>query len=110
MEVIELRATMIFAEVTGGEIKKGDYDALLVVQPNNLDNEKLDDLIGAIKAGVPTAIFEDPLPLIQGGLTGTFEPRRNNQQGGGPGQPAPPAPEKRRPQQALEFIGRTLQC
>ena len=94
-EVInELRKQYDIQEVTGGEIKKGDYDALLVVQPNNLDNEKLDDLIGAIKAGVPTAIFEDPLPLIQGGLTGTFEPRRNNQQGGGPGQPAPPAPEK----------------
>ena len=34
------------------------------------------------------------MPLIQGGLTGTYEPRRNNQGGGGPGQPPPPAPEK----------------
>ena len=66
----------------------------MVVQPSTLDNEKLDDLIAAIKAGVPTAIFEDPLPLIQGSVTGTYEPRRNNQQGGGPGQPPPPAPEK----------------
>ncbi len=71
-----------------------DYDALLVVQPNNLDNQKMDDLIAAIKSGIPTAIFEDPLPLIQGGLTGTYDPRRNNQGGGGPGQPPPPAPEK----------------
>ena len=92
--ITELRKQYDIQEVTGGEIKKGDYDALLVVQPNNLDNEKLDDLLGAIKAGIPTAIFEDPLPLIQGGLTGTYEPRRNNQQGGGPGQPPPPAPEK----------------
>ncbi|MDG1139794.1 MAG: Gldg family protein [Opitutales bacterium] len=92
--ITELRKQYDIQEVTGGEITKGDYDALMVVQPNNLDNEKLDDLIGAIKAGIPTAIFEDPLPLIQGSLTGTFEPRRNNQQGGGPGQPAPPAPEK----------------
>ena len=85
-EVInELRKQYDIQEVTGGEISKDDYDALLVVQPNNLDNQKLDDLIGAIKAGIPTAIFEDPLPLIQGGLTGTYEPRRNNQQGGGPG-------------------------
>jgi ABC-type transport system involved in multi-copper enzyme maturation permease subunit len=92
--ITELRKQYDIQEVTGGDISKDDYDALMVVQPNNLDNEKLDDLIGAIKAGIPTAIFEDPLPLIQGSLTGTYEPRRNNQQGGGPGQPAPPAPEK----------------
>ena len=92
--VSELRKQYDVQEVTGGEIKKGDYDAIMVVQPSTLDNEKLDDLIAAIKAGVPTAIFEDPLPLIQGSVTGTYEPRRNNQQGGGPGQPPPPAPEK----------------
>ena len=94
-EVInELRKQYDVQDVTGGEINKGDYDALLVVQPSTLDNEKLDNLIAAIKSGIPTAIFEDPLPLIQGGVTGTYEPRRNNQQGGGPGQPPPPAPEK----------------
>ena len=52
-------------DVTGGEISKGDYDALLVVQPSTLDNEKLDNLIAAIKSGIPTAIFEDPLPLFK---------------------------------------------
>ncbi len=92
--VNELRKQYDVQDVTGGEINKGDYDALLVVQPSTLDNEKMDELIAAIKSGVPTAIFEDPLPLIQGGVTGTYEPRRNNQQGGGPGQPPPPAPEK----------------
>ncbi len=92
--ISELRKQYDVQEVTGGEISKNDYDALLVVQPNNLDNQKMDDLIAAIKSGIPTAIFEDPLPLIQGGLTGTYDPRRNNQGGGGPGQPPPPAPEK----------------
>ena len=92
--VSELRKQYDVQEVTGGDIKSGDYDALMVVQPSTLDNEKLDDLIAAIKAGIPTAIFEDPLPLIQGSVTGTYEPRRNKQQGGGPGQPPPPAPEK----------------
>jgi len=91
--VNELRKQYDVQDVTGGDIKKGDYDALMVVQPSTLDNEKLNDLIAAIKAGIPTAIFEDPLPLIQGSVTGTYEPRRNNQQGGGPGQPPPPAPE-----------------
>ncbi|HAD21808.1 MAG TPA: hypothetical protein DCF87_06810, partial [Opitutae bacterium] len=92
--ITELRKQYDVQEITGGEVSKDDYDALLVVQPNNLDNEKLDSLIAAIKSGIPTAIFEDPLPLIQGGLTGTYDPRRNNQGGGGPGQPPPPAPEK----------------
>ncbi len=70
-----------------------------------MDDEKLDDLIGAIKAGVPTAIFEDPLPLIQGGLTGTYEPRRNNQQGGGPGESSPPAPQKGDLNKLWELLG-----
>ena len=91
--ITELRKQYDVQEVTGGTIKKGDYDALLVVQPSTLDNAKLDELIAAIKAGIPTAIFEDPLPLIQGGITGTYDPRRNNQQGG-PGQPPPTPPEK----------------
>ena len=73
--ISELRKQYDVQEVTGGEISKNDYDALLVVQPNNLDNQKMDDLIAAIKSGIPTAIFEDPLPLIQGGLTGTYDPR-----------------------------------
>ncbi|MBT7740879.1 MAG: hypothetical protein HN727_03670 [Opitutae bacterium] len=92
--VSELRKQYDVQEVTGGPINKGDYDALVVVQPSTLDEEKLGDLIAAIKAGVPTAVFEDPLPLIHGGFPGTYEPRRSNQQGGGPGQPPPPAPSK----------------
>ena len=92
--VTELRKQYDVQEVTGGPINKGDYDALVVVQPSTLDEEKLGDLIAAIKAGVPTAVFEDPLPLIHGGFPGTYEPRRSNQQGGGPGQPPPPAPSK----------------
>ena len=91
--------------MTGGSIVQGDYDALMVVQPSTLDNAKLDELIAAIKAGIPTAIFEDPLPLIQGGITGTYEPRRNNQQGGGPGQPPPPAPEKGDLQKLWDLLG-----
>ncbi|MBT3570356.1 MAG: hypothetical protein HN494_16010, partial [Opitutae bacterium] len=92
--VTELRKQYDVQEVTGGPINKGDYDALVVVQPSTLDEEKLGDLIAAIKAGVPTAVFEDPLPLIHGGFPGTYDPRRSNQQGGGPGQPPPPAPSK----------------
>jgi hypothetical protein len=49
----------------------------------------MDDLVAAIKSGIPTAIFEDPLPLIQGSVTGTYEPRRNNNSGPDQGGSAP---------------------
>ena len=77
----ELNKQYDVQEVTGGDISPEDYDALVVVQPSTLDNEKMDDLVAAIKSGIPTAIFEDPLPLIQGSVTGTYEPRRNNNSG-----------------------------
>jgi len=77
----ELNKQYDVQEVTGGDISPEDYDALVVVQPSTLDNEKMDDLVSAIKSGIPTAIFEDPLPLIQGSVTGTYEPRRNNNSG-----------------------------
>ena len=77
----ELNKQYDVQEVTGGDISSEDYDALIVVQPSTLDNEKMDDLVAAIKSGIPTAIFEDPLPLIQGSVTGTYEPRRNNNSG-----------------------------
>ena len=35
--ITELRKQYDVQEVTGGTIKKGDYDALLVVQPSTLD-------------------------------------------------------------------------
>ena len=85
----ELNKQYDVQEVTGGEISPDDYDALVVVQPSTLDNEKMDDLVAAIKSGIPTAIFEDPLPLIQGSVTGTYEPRRNNNSGPDQGGSAP---------------------
>lgn len=81
-------------DVEGAPLKKGDYDALLVVQPSTLDDAKLDFLLAAIRAGVPTAIFEDPLPIAIGGrFNGTYEDRQS-QQPGGPNQPPPTAPQK----------------
>ena len=85
----ELNKQYDVQEVTGGGISPDDYDALVVVQPSTLDNEKMDDLVAAIKSGIPTAIFEDPLPLIQGSVTGTYEPRRNNNSGPDQGGSAP---------------------
>ena len=39
-----------------------DYDILFVVQPSSLQELQLSQLIDAINKGIPTAIFEDPIP------------------------------------------------
>ncbi len=56
-------------------IQPDKYDVLMVVQPSSLSPEGLDNLLAAIRAGVPTAIFEDPMPQF-GIAPGTSEPRR----------------------------------
>lgn len=56
-------------------IEADKYDVLLAVQPSSLSPEGLNNFIAAIRAGVPTAIFEDPLPVL-GSAPGTAEPRR----------------------------------
>jgi len=56
------------------------YDVLLAVQPSSLAPEAMDHFVAAVKSGQPTAIFEDPLPVLMVGVPGTAQPRR----GGGP--------------------------
>jgi ABC-2 type transport system permease protein len=72
-----------------------EYDALLVVQPSSLTDPQLDQLLATIRGGMPTAIFEDPMPLMDGSVPGTNAPRRP--QGGGMMgmQPQPPEPKGR---------------
>ncbi len=50
------------------------YDALLVVQPSTLDAKGVDNLIAAIREGVPTAIFEDPFPAALPVMTPPGQP------------------------------------
>ncbi len=57
------------------------FDVLMVVQPSSLTPPQLENLIDSIRAGQPTAIFEDPLPAFIGGAPGTGQP--NPPQGGG---------------------------
>ncbi len=66
------------------------YKVLLAVQPSSLAPDEMVNFTDAVKAGVPTAIFEDPMPFLSG-MPGTGEPK----QPGGPmamfggGQPQP---------------------
>ena len=57
------------------------YDVLLAVQPSSLGPEQMNNFVAAVRAGQPTAIFEDPLPVLMNGVPGTSQPRRG---GGGP--------------------------
>ncbi len=57
------------------------YDVLLAVQPSSLGPEPMNNFVAAVRAGQPTAIFEDPLPVLMNGVPGTSQPRRG---GGGP--------------------------
>ena len=52
------------------------YDVLLAVQPSSLGPEQMDNFVAAVKSGQPTAIFEDPMPYLAGGVPATREPRR----------------------------------
>lgn len=73
-------------------ISTDQFDVLFVVQPSSLNPQQLINLVDAVKAGVPTAIFEDPFPFAYQGIPGTGEPKQaqnNPMLGGG----APPEPK-----------------
>ncbi len=56
-----------------------NIDALLAVQPSTLGPQQMPHFIEAVRRGVPTAIFEDPLPTMFE-VPGTSQPRRAPQQ------------------------------
>ena len=70
-------------------ISVDQYDVMLVVQPSSLPPEQLANLVEAVKKGVPTAVFEDPMPVMFS-FPGTGEPKQP--QGGMFGQ-QPPQPK-----------------
>lgn len=71
-------------------IDAAKYDVLMVAQPSSLTNAELDNVISAIKQGLPTAIFEDPRPML---MQGTPTGERKQPPGGMFGGGGPP-PEK----------------
>ena len=66
-------------------------DAILAVQPSSLAPEELNNFIAAVRAGLPTAIFEDPQSAINPSIPGTGDPRPAAGGGmfGGGGAPPP---------------------
>jgi ABC-2 type transport system permease protein len=68
------------------------YDVLLVAQPSSLSPPQLANVTDAVMSGVPTAIFEDPLPFRMGNVPGTDQPKRPRQS---MGMMMPPPPEEK---------------
>lgn len=63
------------------QIDTEKFDVLLAVQPSSLAPEEMINFTAAVVAGVPTAIFEDPVVVaFEGGIPGTGDPK---QAGGG---------------------------
>lgn len=69
-----------------------DVDALLAVQPSSLGPQQMDNFVEAVKGGLPTAIFEDPLPVALP-VPGTSAPKRPPPQMSMMGMNQPPQPK-----------------
>ena len=73
-------------------IEPGRYDVLIVVQPSSLGPPELNNLVEVVKAGQPTALFEDPMPIFLRSAPGTGQPKQapgGGMFGGGGGGPQP---------------------
>ncbi|QDU31953.1 ABC-type uncharacterized transport system [Anatilimnocola aggregata] len=75
-------------------IELGKYDVLLVVQPSSLGPQALSNVVEAIKAGQPAAIFEDPAPIVLGGGSVVGTNQEKPPQGGFMGMGGGPPPPK----------------
>ncbi len=53
------------------------YDVLLAVQPSSLSPQGMKNLLDVIKAGTPTAIFDDPAPAMMAQATPIGQDKRN---------------------------------
>lgn len=88
--VEELEKQYEVVQVDPNEPITEEVDVLLVVQPSSLTQPQLDHLVAEIKTGTPTAIFEDPLPVMMS-APGTSQPKPPR--GGMMGMGAPPEPK-----------------
>jgi len=75
--VDELEKQYDVVQVDAGVPIEERFDVLLAVQPSSLGPEQMVNFVAAVKAGQPTVIFEDPLPVLMQAVPGTGQPRRS---------------------------------
>ncbi|PQO29181.1 ABC transporter permease [Blastopirellula marina] len=68
-------------------IDPSSYDVLLAVQPSSLSPAAMKNFLDAVKAGVPTAIFDDPAPALMAQATAIGQDKRNPFPGRRPPEP-----------------------
>lgn len=79
--ITELRKQYDVVQVDPEQPIIDDFDVLLAVQPSSTSPEAMNNIVEAVKRGVPIAVFEDPMPAFFT-APGTGQPRMAG--GGGP--------------------------
>ena len=102
--VTELRKQYKIVEVNPNNKIDGKFDVLLAVQPSSLAPPQMQNFVDAVKRGIPTAIFEDPMPLFSS-APGTDEQKR----GQGMLAPMQPPQEKGNLQSLWDVLGVSLE-
>jgi ABC-2 type transport system permease protein len=104
--ITELRKQYEVSRVDPAQPIADNYDVLLVAQPSMLGPQEMDNLVDAIKSGMPTALFEDPFPYFYPPqiAAGTADPKMS-QMGGMAGMFGGPQNE---PKGDIEQLWRTL--
>jgi hypothetical protein len=78
-EVVPVSPADLMAPPKPGEPEKR-WDVLLAVQPSAMGVQEMNGFVAAIRAGQPAVIFEDPFLFTMGGVPGTYQPRRPQNQ------------------------------
>ena len=73
--VRELRKQYDVIEIDPSSPITEEMDVMLAVQPSSLGIQEMQHFVDAVKSGIPTAILEDPLPVMYE-APGTTEPKR----------------------------------
>ena len=89
--IVELKKQYDVVQVSADMPITEKYDALLAVQPSSLSPEQMDNFVAAVRAGQPTAIFEDPFPAMAPGVAPTSAEKQP--QGGMMGMGQRPTPK-----------------
>lgn len=76
--ITELRKQYEVVSVDPAQPIRGDYAVLVAVQPSMLSPDSFAHFVDAVRAGIPTAVLEDPFPYFYpAGMPGTGEEKQS---------------------------------